>query len=158
MSMVEQSENDICVYADMVGLPHPVSATRQHMTRRDRAAQFSPFAALNGYGAAIDETARRTNRRDELAEDEKAALDVRLRFLRTHAAERPHAMITYFKPDERKAGGAYITADGFVKSVDETAGVIVFTDGTRIGIDDIYAVESELLPSMESYFPAENDR
>ena len=100
----------------------------------DRAAQFAPFAALTGHEAAIKETARLTEAEIELDEDSKELLDIRLRQLQEHLAEHPEVSVTYFRPDEKKAGGVYETVTGKVKKVDEYVGELVFTDGRRIGL------------------------
>lgn len=132
-------------YDDIVDLPHPTSMKHPRMPLADRAAQFSPFAALTGHEAAIRETARLTDRRVELDEDEKAALDRKLRLLTEHLAERPPVRITYFQADQRKDGGSYEIAEGSMKKVDEIARMVVLTDGRRIPIEDIYEIESGLL-------------
>lgn len=132
-------------YDDIIDLPHPTSTKHPRMPASDRAAQFSPFAALTGHEAAIRETARLTDRRVELDEDEKAELDVRLRVLADHLPERPEVRITYFQADRRKEGGSYETAVGAVKKLDEVERAVVMTDGRRIPIDDIYEIESGLL-------------
>lgn len=135
-------------YDDIIDLPHPTSARHLRMPAADRAAQFSPFAALTGYEAAIRETARLTERRVELDEDTKAELDRRLRLIAGHLAERPTVCITYFLADGKKEGGSYQTATGFIKKIDEFQQVVVMMDGTLIPIDDIYEVESELLHTL----------
>lgn len=132
-------------YDDIIDLPHPTSTKHPRMPLADRAAQFSPFAALTGHEAAIRETARLTDRRVELDEDEKAALDRKLRLLTEHLEERPAVRITYFQADQRKDGGSYETADGSIKKLDDVERVVVMTDGRRIPIDDIYEIESGLL-------------
>lgn len=132
-------------YDDIIDLPHPTSQKHPRMPASDRAAQFSPFAALTGHEAAIRETARLTDRRVELDEDEKTALDRKLRLLTEHLTERPPVRITYFQADRRKDGGSYETAEGAMKKVDEIARMVVLTDGRRIPIDDIYEIESGLL-------------
>lgn len=132
-------------YDDMIPLPHPTSAKHPRMPAADRAAQFSPFAALTGYEAAIRETARLTDRRAELDEDAKAGLDRKIRLIADHLAERPEVSITYFLADRKKAGGAYQMATGAIKKIDDFQQVVVMMDGTLIPIDDIYEIESELL-------------
>ena len=135
-------------YDDIINLLHPTSARHPRMPAADRAAQFSPFAALTGYEATIRETARLTERRVELDEDTKAELDRRLRLIDEHLAERPEVRITYFLADGKKEGGSYQTATGFIKKIDNFQRVVVLTDGTQIPIDDIYEVESEVLPTL----------
>jgi len=105
-------------YDDIINLPHHVSVTRPHMTAVDRAAQFSPFAALTGYDAAIRETARLTDERVELDEYIKDALNKRLQIIAERMKEQPEITITYFQPDTKKSGGANITDTGTVKKID----------------------------------------
>ena len=99
-------------YDEIRGLPHHVSKTRPQMPMSDRAAQFAPFAALTGYDSAIKETGRLTDERIELDEGALTALNMRYQLLMDALDEEPEVEITYFKPDERKAGGAYVTATG----------------------------------------------
>ena len=101
-------------YDEIMGLPHHVSKTRPQMPMSDRAAQFAPFAALTGYDSAIKETGRLTDERIELDEGALTALNMRYQLLMDALDEEPEVEITYFKPDERKAGGAYVTATGAV--------------------------------------------
>ena len=125
-------------YDEIINLPHHVSKTRPQMPMSDRAAQFAPFAALTGYDAAIKETGRLTNERIELDEDALTALNVKYQFLMDALDEEPEIKITYFKPDERKAGGEYVSAIGAVKKVDDFERLITIQDGTRIPMDDVY--------------------
>ena len=125
-------------YDDIIHLPHPTSPRHPRMPMVDRAAQFSPFQALTGYGEAIQETARLTGEKVELTEDEKAVLDEKLRLLTDTGNE---AAFTYFQPDGKKSGGAYITVFGTVKKVDPLEGQLVLADGTAIPIDDIMEIE-----------------
>lgn len=135
-------------YDDIIDLPHHVSATRPRMSMIDRAAQFSPFAALTGYDAAIKETGRLTDRRIELSEDERIVLDRKQQILLDHICDRPEVTITYFVPDERKSGGAYVTVTGQVKKVDEFERLLILTDGTKIPLDDILDIGSELFNNI----------
>lgn len=107
-------------YKDMLHLPHPVSATHPRMSLQDRAAQFSPFAALTGYDDALKETARLTDRFIELDEDRKQEIDRQIGYLQQHRGEAVAVKITYFVPDARKDGGAYRTLEGCVYKIDET--------------------------------------
>jgi len=126
------------VYDDIINLPHPNSAKHPRMPMIDRAAQFSPFAALTGHGAAIEETARLTDRRIELTEEEKGALDEKLRLLLETGGE---GIITCFLPDERKDGGACVTKLGTIKKIDPLEGRVILTDHTSIHIEDILEIE-----------------
>lgn len=136
-------------YDDIIDLPHHVSPTRPRMSMIDRAAQFSPFAALTGYDAAIKETGRLTDRRIELSEDSRAALDRKQQLLVECLADHPEVSVTYFIPDERKSGGAYVTVTGIVKKVDDYQRLLLLTDGTKIPLDDILDLESELFHGLE---------
>lgn len=136
-------------YNDIIDLPHHVSATRPRMSMIDRAAQFSPFAALTGYDAAIKETGRLTDQRIELSEDSRAALDRKQQLLVECLADHPEVSVTYFIPDERKSGGAYVTVTGIVKKVDDYQRLLLLTDGTKIPLDDILDLESELFHGLE---------
>lgn len=131
-------------YDDILNLPHHVSASRPHMSAIDRAAQFAPFAALTGYDAAVRETARLTDARMELDEYEKEALNDKLRVLGENLESAPEVTITYFLPDGKKAGGAYVTASGAVKKIDGYERVVVLADGGRIPIDEIAGIGSDL--------------
>lgn len=133
----------------IMGLPHHVSKTRPQMPMSDRAAQFAPFAALTGYDSAIKETGRLTDERIELDEGALTALNMRYQLLMDALDEEPEVEITYFKPDERKAGGAYVTATGAVIKVDDFERLITMQDGTKIPMDDILSIDGELFLSLE---------
>jgi hypothetical protein len=135
-------------YDDIIHLPHHVSATRPHMTAIDRAAQFSPFAALTGYDTAIKETARLTDERLELDDYIKDALSDRLQTIADHMKEYPEIAITYFQPDSRKDGGAYVTAIGTAKKIDEYERIVVLTDGTAIPMDEIVSIDGQIFVTM----------
>ncbi len=131
-------------YEDIIHLPHHVSKKHPQMSMSDRAAQFSPFAALTGYDDAVEETARLTDRRIELDEYEMRHLDERLQKLAALAEEHPEISVSYFLPDARKDGGAYITVTGHVKKIENFARKIILTDGTSIPIREVIAVDGEL--------------
>ena len=125
-------------YDDIIDLPRP-NSKHEPMPMSDRAAQFSPFAALTGYGDAIDETARLTDARIELSEEERAELDYKQQYLAT--LDSPTVTVTYFVPDERKTGGAYVTHTGTLKRIDEIERTMVFNDGVRMPIAEIISIE-----------------
>lgn len=130
-------------YDDIIHLPHHRSATRAPISGVDRAAQFAPFAALTGFGAAVQETARWTEHRPELEEDEKQLLDRQLRLLGSRIAEQPPVTVTYFQPDPRKVGGAILTtADRLVK-LDHRQGLICLTRGI-IPVEQLLHLDSPL--------------
>lgn len=136
-------------YDDMLHLPHHVSPTRPPMSMVDRAAQFSPFAALSGYGAAIKETGRLTEERSELGEDSRWELNGKLGVLLSRLGQCPEVSITYFQPDGHKVGGAYRTVTGRVKKLDPITGLLTLTDGTKIPMEDIREIEGESLEIQE---------
>ena len=136
-------------YDEIMGLPHHVSKTRPQMPMSDRAAQFAPFAALTGYDSAIKETGRLTDERIELDEGSLTALDMRYQLLMDALDEAPEVTITYFQPDERKAGGKYVSAVGTVKKIDDFERRITMRDGTRIPTDDVLSIDGELFSSLE---------
>lgn len=131
-------------YDDILNLPHPVSAVHPQMSMSERAAQFSPFAALTGYGAAIREEARLTEEMADLDEDSREALDVRLAILCGRLNERPWVTVTYFEPDTRKHGGACRIASGIVKKVDFYRHSLLMTDGTVIPVEHIIEMDGEV--------------
>lgn len=134
-------------YDDMIDLPHPTSKKHPRMSIRDRAAIFSPFAALSGHGAAIAETARLTDQRMELDEDTKAELDQKQAVLLEHIEEQPEITVTWFQPDGRKDGGAYLTVTGRLKKIDEVERILTLLDGTSIPLEDAAGMESDYFQS-----------
>jgi len=136
-------------YDKIMGLPHHVSKTRPQMPMSDRAAQFAPFAALTGYDAAIKETRRLTDERIELDVEALSALDMKYQLLMEALDEAPEVTITYFRPDERKAGGKYVSAVGAVKKIDDFERRITMQDGAKIPMDDVLSIEGELFSVLE---------
>ena len=124
-------------YDDIINLPHHVSPTRQRMSMHDRAAQFAPFAALVGYDDAVAETARLTEARSELDEQEQRTINEHLAYIADHIHEQPEVRIKYFVPDNRKSGGRIVLISGKVKKISATDGTIVMADGCKIQLSDI---------------------
>ena len=135
-------------YDDIIALPHPEPRTHPRMSLHDRAAQFSPFAALTGHSAAIAETGRLTDSRITLDESEMARVDAALQRLRELLPQAPAVSITYFVPDERKTGGSYQTITGVVRRIDTVNSVLLLTDQRAIPIPDIFnvTVQEDALP------------
>ena len=131
-------------YDDIINLPRHVSKKRPPMPIKDRAAQFSPFAALTGHDVEVKETARITEKRVELDQYMKEKLNHKLQILMDKVKEQPKTKITYFKPDDRKDGGAYITITDRVKKIDEYERTILMKDGEVIPIDEIITIEGEI--------------
>ena len=135
-------------YEDIINLPHHVSRRHPRMTRAGRAAQFMPFAALSGYEEAIEETGRLTDERAELDGEVRSLLDEKLRILQAREAEGPGVQIICFRPDERKAGGAYVTVSGRVKKIDIYGRKVCLRNGTEIPVDEIFGIEMTDEPDM----------
>lgn len=131
-------------YNDMLHMPHHVSQTHPHMSMQNRAAQFSPFAALTGFESIIKETSRQTAQRIELDESAKEVLDKKLQRLLQVLHVHPQVSITFFKPDEKKDGGAYICITGTIKKIDGYDENLIMTDGTQIPISEITSLQGDL--------------
>lgn len=124
-------------YDDIINLPHHTSETRPKMSMIDRAAQFSPFAALTGHDAALAETARLMDTRIELDDCEKEIINEKLMMISDFSQGEPTVTVTYFKPDEKKFGGAYVDITDTVKKIDVYSREIVMANGERIPVDEI---------------------
>lgn len=136
-------------YDDIIGLPHHVSLRYKHMARANRAAQFAPFAALTGYEEAVEETARLTDAEAEVTESRREHINTCLNILQENLTARPAVRIVYFRPDDKKAGGAYVTAAGQVRHMDSGTREVIFADGRRLAVDSIYQISGEFLPEYE---------
>lgn len=128
-------------YDDIINLPHHVSKKHKHMSMADRAAQFSPFMALVGFGDEVEESKRLTDRKIELSEGDKERVNESLMLMRENIKSRPKVTITYFIPDAKKAGGAYVTVTERVKKIDEIGLRLMLMDGREIEIEDILSVD-----------------
>ena len=131
-------------YEDIMHLSRPVSSRHLLMSMHDRAAQCSPFAALTGYDAAIEETARLTDHQIELAESSLETLDAKLRVIQDNIDLMPRISVTFFEPDLRKSGGAYRTITGRVKKIDSYEKAIIFQDGSEVAFWKIHSIKSNI--------------
>lgn len=131
-------------YSDILHLPHHVSSVHPQMPVSARAAQFAPFAALTGHGAAIAEAARLTEARPALGEQEKEELNRRLLLLKNFSSQHPELKITYFIPDARKAGGRICRTAGLLKKIDVYRRLLLLASGTAIPFADILQLESDI--------------
>lgn len=138
-------------YDDMLSLVYHGTKTKPHMPMSDRAAQFSPFAALTGYEAAIDETARFTEEKITLGEDAKAELEQNLQYLHQHRLEHPEVVMTCFQKDERKAGGSYVTICGAVKKIDGSQHCILLETGVKIAFEDLLTIQLTEVPTKREH-------
>ena len=138
-------------YDDIIGLEHPISKTHPPMARIKRAAQFASFDALTGFGEAIYEAGRETEEKLELSEDMIEMIDAKLAVIEQHIKEQPSISVTYFLPDDKKAGGRYVTVSGNVQKLDGVERVIMMEDGTRIPIEDVRMIEGDLFRAFEQF-------
>lgn len=136
-------------YDAILHLPHHVSEKHPPIPMEERAAQFSPYAALTGFGAVINETRRLTDPRQILSEETLAQLNRQYQLLLEHLPERPEITVTFFQPDGRKDGGAYLTLTGRVKKVAAYEQRLGLEDGSVIAMENIMAMDGELFAGME---------
>ncbi|MDO5154692.1 MAG: hypothetical protein Q4D51_01895 [Eubacteriales bacterium] len=132
-------------YDDILFMQHPVSEKHARMSVADRAAQFSPFAALTGYEAVVKEAGRLTEQKHELDEEQKRKLDLKVQFLQSRMPNDEIITIRYFEPDTRKKGGAYIEIFDKIKKIDRYQRVLVMGNQLEIPLDDIVDLSSEAL-------------
>lgn len=130
-------------YRDILYHARPISKVHQPMSKSNRAAQFSPFAALTGYDDAVQETARLTTDKITLSEDQIIVINAVLNEIVQHLPDSPYVQITYFQPDQRKQGGSYQQVFGFVKSVDELYGMVTLKGNIRIPVHQIVHINIE---------------
>ncbi len=130
-------------FSAIMNLPHHISNKRRQMVLEERAAQFSAFSALSGYDEEIDETARLTSPREAMSEDDIAELDAAFQRLLDFESEHPTVTVTFFQPDERKDGGRYMTYTGVFRHFEATENKLIFTDGTRIPVQNVSAIVNE---------------
>lgn len=127
-------------YDDIINLKHEISSTRRCMKHSDRAAQFALFAALSGYEEAVRETARLTDEKKDVGEEQIKKIDEALRFVKENLSNNPVIDVTYFVKDEKKTGGKYVSFSGKVKNIDEVYRKVIFDGGFEIPTDDIVDV------------------
>ena len=128
-------------YDDIINLPRHVSKNRKRMSNYDRAAQFSPFAALKGYDDEIGEAARLTDEKWDIDGERITDINEKLLLLKDTAKQHPLVKIVYFKQDDKKAGGAYLTVEARLKKLSEYDRTLFFDDGHAISFDDVYSIE-----------------
>ncbi|MBQ3675986.1 MAG: hypothetical protein II926_01270 [Bacteroidales bacterium] len=137
-------------YDDIINLPHHVSETHPQMSMRNRAAQFSPFAALSGHSDAIHQTARYTDDFQGVDESNVEALNQKIAMILDKINEHPQITVTYFKPDEKKEGGSYTLKTGNIKRVDDYEHVLQFTDNEEIPIQSIFNIDGEMFSIIDN--------
>ncbi len=124
-------------YDDIINLPPHVSRHHAPMSRRNRAAQFAPFAALTGYDDCLKEEARITAAQEELSDEAATILDAKLAYLAAVITAAPAVTVSYFEPDEKKSGGRYLTVSGRLRRIDEAGGMLIFTDKRQIPLKNV---------------------
>lgn len=134
-------------YEDIVNLPPHISKKHPQPTMLERAARFAPFAAITGYEEMVLEEARVTEERVELDEGTLAMLNEKLNIIHDSLDSEPVIQITYFEPDKKKSGGAYISVTGTVKRIDKYERLVIMSDGKKIRIDEIFGLEGKLFDS-----------
>jgi len=135
-------------YDDIVDLPPHISKKHPQPSMMDRAARFAPFAAITGYEEMVLEEARVTEERIDLDEGTLSLLNEKLNMIQEFLDDEPEVTITYFEPDKKKSGGAYVNITGIVKRIDEYEHLVMMTDGKKIYIEDIYNLQSDLFYSL----------
>ena len=135
-------------YEDIINIPRHISKTHPEPSIADRAARFSPFAAINGYEDMVREAARETEERVEITDATKEQLNEKLNKIAERLYEEHEVTITYFEPDKKKSGGAYITTTGVVKRIDELKRIVIMKNNKKIKIDDIYTLDSDFFHSF----------
>ena len=135
-------------YEDIVNLPPHISKKHPQPSMMDRAARFAPFAAITGYEEMVLEEARVTEERVDLDEGALSLLNEKLNMIQEFLDEEPEVTITYFEPDKKKSGGAYVSITGVVKRIDEYEHLVIMTDGKKINIEEIYDLQSDLFYSL----------
>ena len=128
-------------YDDIISLPYPVPFRHPRMSKHDRAAQFAPFAALVELDGEIAETARFTDERGELSEDQQREINGTLCEIKEKLSAMPAVRAVYFRPDAKKKGGAYLTAAGRVRRIDENEKKLLFADGRSVDIGELFGIE-----------------
>lgn len=136
--------NNIKNYENIIDLPHHTSDKHPRMSHENRAAQFSPFAALTGYNAEINETARLTDEKLELSEDRINDINTKLQIIMDNIDEYPEVTVEYFVPDEKKSGGSYIKIIGNIRRIDEHERILIMKDNHTVPIDDIYSIDGKI--------------
>ena len=137
-------------YDDIINTKQPTSTNHPRMSMNNRAAQFAPFAALSGYGDAVNETARLTDRRLALDEYAKEELNQQLQIIANYAGDSTKVSIIYFRPDTKKAGGEYVTLTGCVKKIDEYERTVLMQSGEKISIDEIISLDGDLFRGIQT--------
>ena len=138
-------------YDDIINLPHFESKKHKRMTLEARSAQFAPFSALTGYEDIVKETARLTDKKIEIDDEQKQILNNKLQFILKNIDLNPEITFTYFVKDNQKSGGKYIEKNGIIKKIDNINGLIILKDKSKIKINDIINITSNLFQKIDLF-------
>ena len=138
-------------YDDIINLPHFESKKHPRMSLEARSAQFAPFAALTGYEDAVKETARLTDKKIEIDDGLKQILNYKLQYVLENNDINPEVTFTYFISDKRKSGGKYVEKEGNIKKIDNINGHVILKDKSKIKIDDIINITSDIFKKINDY-------
>lgn len=139
-----KSKKTADTYEDIINLEHHTSKKHPNMSITDRAAQFSPFAALTGHEEALKETERLTDYKIELEDELKDRLDEKIKIIIDKIEQKPEITITYYIPDEKKSGGKYAEETGCIVKIDSINGNIYMDNGKKIKVEDIIDLDSNI--------------
>lgn len=131
-------------YENILNHKRHYSLSHPKMSNEKRAAQFAPFAALTGFEDKANETARQTQQRIIIDENEIDLINNKLKLIEFKLNEQPTVKITYFEKDAFKEGGKYITAAGCVQSIDLLNSNILMSDGTKVPVNDIIDIDGDI--------------
>ena len=138
-------------YDDIINLPHFESKKHKRMSLEARSAQFAPFSALTGYEDIVKETARLTDKKIEIDDEQKQILNNKLQFILKNIDLFPEITFTYFVKDNQKSGGKYIEKTGIIKKIDNINGLIILKDKSKIKINDIINITSNLFQKIDLF-------
>lgn len=138
-------------YEDIIDVPHHISKKYPEPTMMERAARFHPFAAITGYEEMVLEAARITEARIDLDEEALTVINKKLNMLRESLDQEPKVTVTYFEPDKKKSGGAYVSVTDIVKLIDEYEQIVIMGDDKKISIKDVYSIEGDLFSTLNLY-------
>ena len=140
--------NEKFPYEDIINLPRPISKKHPQPPLSERAARFAPFAAITGYEEMVLEEARVTEKQIELDECALTLLNEKLNILQNNLSQSPEITVTYFAPDKKKAGGAYVSISGAVRQIDSYSKLLILENDKKIRIEDIYQLDGDIFRSL----------
>lgn len=137
-------------YEHIMNTPYPYPTHRKKMSMTNRGAQFAPFAALTGHQDAINETARLTDHKLILSDEQITRINEQIIYLQSLYPHIPDIYITYFIKDLTKQGGQYITKLCSIKKIDEYDKALILTDNTSVKIEDIIELSGDIFTNISN--------